>query len=288
MINNIPHHLTVSSNTTLHHPHSSSNNNPASPSQITQVHNQHIELASLPTEIKQRIAFQLYLESYSSLRLASKDMSEALPSLSTMLTSLKNGCSGELKKNYEFISGKAIREMLANETKDDVIQSLKYSSVGNKAGLNTPITCLETRYYPKPTVTDYEWNGKILLRCPSAIVTNSQNTFIPSTRVTSFNAALHTGQCWEVELYFNNNKINTHTLGFIFESFNKVFHEERSSDRLLLAISASKLKNFWYNNPPNNLSQNDIIKCSNQYPELFSAGKTIAGCITKKSQESNA
>lgn len=58
-------------------------------------------ISNLPVELIHKIAFNLDIDSYDSLRKSSDKITQILPSYLDMLKGLHNGVSGELKENYQ-------------------------------------------------------------------------------------------------------------------------------------------------------------------------------------------
>ena len=100
MINNTNARSVTPPQTIINIPPTSSNNNNSILNDVVKIQNQHIELINLPDELKQKIAFNLDGISYSNLRLTAKEMHNAIPSFQTIISQLKNGCSGEVEDRY--------------------------------------------------------------------------------------------------------------------------------------------------------------------------------------------
>lgn len=66
---------------------------------IDKVYGQLLSLEKLPTEIIQKIAFDLDTGSYDKLRATSNEMRSILPSYTTMKECVENGFTGEQKND---------------------------------------------------------------------------------------------------------------------------------------------------------------------------------------------
>lgn len=269
-----------------------SNNDEGLPGKINSVHNQQIKITDLPIEIKQLIAFKLKVNSYERLRLTSKKMSDALLPIKDMRIHLKNNCSGYTKRKYEaLIFEKNIKSIISDRSNDEIIQTLKNVTVlqhrnfsdiiilSTEFNLKIPFTSyappLDGTEESKIYLSDSELYCKIFTLCVKEIGEKSNNEDIIIELVSKIQP-LYIKGCKSAHLLFFKDQITCQTLDVIFSSFNKLFHKEDINDQLLLAICAARLREYWCENPPNDMSKNDIVNCTSKYPDLFTTEKIIA------------
>ena len=256
-----------------------SSNNPVL-NNIVKLQNQPVEFINLPTELKQKIAFNLDGISYSNLRLTAKEVHDEIPSFKEIIRQLKNRCSGETKEKYFTMYRKSITQTLENECKKDVIQCLKYASV-EKRYINSDSITIHTKHNLDHNTASTHWNGNILARCKHEIVESSNNRLIPNILIMQFKEPFSTAENRFVTLDIKDKDFNYLNLTLIFKAFNKILNEERSSDRFLVALNALQLKNYLYHNPPTGITKDEILLCASYYPFLFSMGIIAAGFIAK-------
>jgi len=256
-----------------------SSNNPVL-NNIVKLQNQPVEFINLPTELKQKIAFNLDGISYSNLRLTAKEVHDEIPSFKEIIRQLKNRCSGETKEKYLTMYRKSVTQTLDNECKKDVIQCLKYASV-EKRYINSDSITIHTKHNLDHNTASTHWNGNILARCKHEIVESSNNRLIPNILIMQFKEPFSTAENRFVTLDIKDKDFNYLNLTLIFKAFNKILNEERSSDRFLVALNALQLKNYLYHNPPTGITKDEILLCASYYPFLFSMGIIAAGFIAK-------
>lgn len=286
MINNTNVRSVTPPQTIINIPPTSSNNNNSILNDVVKIQNQHIELINLPDELKQKIAFNLDGISYSNLRLTAKEMHNAIPSFQTIISQLKNGCSGEVEDRYISMYKNSVRQLIANEVKDDVIQCLKYASVDRRY-VNSDSTTIYTKFHPGKETSHSHWNGNVLERCKNEIMESSNNRLAPSILIRNFREMFSSVEVKFVTLEIKDKDINYPNLNIIFNAFNKILNEERSSDRFLIALSALQLKNYLYHNPPKGITRNEILRSESHYPFLFTMGAVVAGYVSKTYVKNN-
>jgi len=277
MINDATIRLMMLSQAASNPPSTSSNNNPVLHN-ITKLQNESVEFINLPTELKQKIAFNLDGYSYSNLRLTTKEVYNKIPSFQEILLQLKNGCSGETKEKYLKMYGTSVMQILGNEHKRDVIQCLKFASV-EKRYINSDSITIHTKYRLDKSTPETHWNGDILARCKHEIVESSNNQLTPNILIMQFKEPFSSAENRVITLDIKDKDFNYLNLTLIFKAFNKILNEERSSDRFLVALNAFQLKNHLYHNPPKGITKDEILLCASHYPFLFSMGVIVAGYI---------
>ncbi|KFX13396.1 hypothetical protein KP17_11460 [Pectobacterium parvum] len=72
-----------------------------------------------------------------------------------------------------------------------------------------------------------------------------------------------------------NPHLDKDTLDIIFKSFDTIFKETRTNDRLLLASTAYILMNYLIVKTPNDIKVSDIAACTSKYPELIETGIVV-------------
>lgn len=279
MINNTTASSVTPSQTIINNPPTSSNNNSIL-NDMVKIQNQHAELINLPNELKQKIAFNLDGVSYSNLRLTAKEMYNAIPSFPAIISQLKERRSGEVQDKYITMYRNSVTQLIANEVKDDVIQCLKYASV-DKRYVNSDSTTIYTKFHPGKDTPHVHWNGNILERCKNEIIKSSNNRLTPNVITMQFREPFSSIERKFVTLDIKDQDINYLNLSIIFNAFNKILNEERSSDRFLIALSALQLKNYLYQNPPKGITRNEILRSESHYPFLFTMGAIVAGYVSK-------
>ncbi|MCS3430906.1 F-box protein [Klebsiella sp. BIGb0407] len=240
---------------------------------IVNVRNEPVEFMDLPIELKQKIAFNLDGFSYANLHLTSKRMHHELTSLKEIPVKLKR-CSGELKSSYEKMYIKSIRQMVRNEKKDDILQCLKRISIGKCCTSSNNIS-IATRYESNCTLPGKHWSGNILSHCGVEIMKLSNNRLIPGIMLRQENASSGLSTNRTVSLSFREKDLNDKTIELIFHAFNTIFNEESSNDRLLVALSAIKLRSYLCRKPPEGVDKNKIVMCTSNYPSLHAIGCII-------------
>ncbi len=253
---------------------------------MTKIQNQPVEFMNLPVELKQKIAFNLDGISYCNLHLTAKKIHAELPSFKTMICQLKNECSGEIRKNYHEMYVRSIKQLIENEKKDDLIQCIKHVSANRRYRISDSVT-LHTRYHPDRIISYDQWSGYTLYRCHEEIKKLSNNQLTPEVILNKFNSPFSRNSHWFVNLDLKDKDINKQSINIIFKAFNNVLNEERSSDRFLVAASATQLRGYWYHNTPAGIDKKDIINIVNHYPNLFLMGQIVTNYVLKNHVENN-
>jgi len=286
MINNIPDNLIIPSHTINNDTSTSLNSNRGIVHNITKIQNQPIEFINLPAELKQKIAFNLDGISYCNLHLTSKKIHAELPSFKTMICQLKNKCSGEIRKNYNEMYEKSIKQLIENEKKDDLMQCIKHVSVNRRYRSSDSVT-LYTTYRPDRVLSYNQWSGYTLYRCREEIKKLSNNQLTPEIILKEFNEPFSRNSNWFVNLDLKDKDINKQNLNIIFKAFNNILNEEHSSDRFLVAASAIQLRGYWYHNTPAGIDKKYIIDIASHYPNLFIMGQIVTDYVFKNHIENN-
>ena len=280
MINNISNSIHTPLNPPSGIQHPSLNNNQEIINNITQVYNQPLFLEQLPTEIIQNIAFNLETDSYAQLRLASRKMKDILPSFKTMLNRLEHGCSGEVKKNYELMYERSITERLENEKNDYLLQAISHVFVGQRYSHNNYYE-ISTHYRPIGRSVNIHWDCDILIRCSDIITISPHNNYAGKYTISG-GGSIDGKNAIVSTIGFHNKKMNKDTINIIFKSFNDIFTKNNTNSRLIVAISAHKLRDYLATQRLNDFSKKDIDRCVSQHPILFKAGKVVADYISTK------
>lgn len=278
MINNIPDNFPTVSNIIINNQQHASEHNRKMSDSIANIHNQPVELMCLPAEIQHKIAFNLDINSYSNFRLASKEIKEVLPSFRAIFNSLKNGCSGTLKKDYEDMCRKSIISEIENKAGDFFVKILKNMSITPHPIMKNT-TCNTIMFPDREVKIDSEWHYDYLADCAAKIRYFSNMLISPSMMVSSLGAG---GNGWYIGIGIDNKEINNHTLDSIFKVYDEKFNTENNKNRFLAAFSAYHLKEYWSNTPLDGISKQDIIECTSRYQILFTTGEIIANLLSTK------
>lgn len=278
MLNNISNSAPPTLNTPPHLQQPFSNSHQKIVNYINQAYNQPLSLEKIPIEIIQKIAFKLELDSYANLRLTSSKMSNNLPSIETMISSLKNICSGELKKNYASMYQKVIIDQLDNKTNNVSLQTMKHIFAGAEELLvlgngDTIILCKNGDAVKNEL-------GDTLLSCIIKVIKKAPRHTPPINSMTDTHYAREIVKT--IEFHTDSKHINKKNLNIIFKSFNEIFTKDRAENRLMSAISAYKIRNLLKDKTPNGISEYDIIQCASQYPMLFMTGEIAVNHLLTK------
>ncbi|MBN3264362.1 F-box protein [Pectobacterium brasiliense] len=253
----------------LHNISNSKNNTPisfAQGSQPTSVEGQSgfvhklDHISNLPIEIKEKIAFELNTQDYNNFRNSSKRMREDLKSIEFMWDKLvKNNFSGKVMERYFPMFEKNIKKLLDEDTSgylSKAIQNLETCESTSYCGV-------ATRYYECDSASD-----NVLMRCRREICRNMYDK-------RPLTSESYGGNDHKVALAIYNPHIDKDTLDIIFKSFDTIFKETRTNDRLLLASSAYMLMNSLIVKTPDGIKESDIAACTSKYPELIQTGRVV-------------
>lgn len=230
----------------LHNISNSKNNTPISfnqGSQSTSVEGQSgfvhklDHISNLPVEIKEKIAFELNATDYNNFRNSSETMKADLKSIEFICDELvKNNFSGKIMKRH-FPMFKHVKEFIYEDVSDSLSQAIQHL----KACENTPFCNfieVGTKYYECDSVSD-----NVLMRCREEICRN----MCDKKPLTSMS---YGGRDCITALGIYNPHLDKDTLDIIFKSFDTIFKEIRTNDRLLLASTAYILMNYLIVNTP--------------------------------------
>jgi len=229
-------------------------------------------------KLKQGIVFDKGC--YSHLRSASFSMMEILPSSLSGNCDSKSCTVSSLKENllYE----KSIIEKLLSEYytgKSDVMQSIKNASVSKQSG--SDIINISTRYRFVESEVQSTLSGNILSDCRDEIIKSSYERVVPKVELISFTLKDDTGRCYQMSLDIDNTEINKFALNSIFKSFDKVFNENKTTNRFLVATIAVRLRDYLNSHLPTNIRSKEISSYADQYPNLLLTGDIIINLLKK-------
>lgn len=249
---------------------------------IVKLHNQSIEFIHLPVELKQKIAFNLDSASYANLRLSAKEMHNALPSFKQMSNDLNHISRGERRDNYLKIHQDLIEQTLSHENESELIQSLNNAFIDKEFNDADRIT-LHTMYRSTRKTFAAHWNGNVFNRCKDKIIALSNEEIIPTIMIEINQPLFSSLKEYLTTLDIKDKYLTKDNINIIFNAFNKVFNQERSNNRFLVALSAFQLQDFLCNNPPKGVHKKEILEISSHYPFLFSMGMIVSSCVSKNS-----
>ena len=212
---------------------------------------------------------------------------EMQPSLVDKLTNARN-LPKELKQQYKYEAKVAKAASSAyTDTDTEIVLDFSSLSVGMKQKLRYTYASesiskgenfieVGTKYYHNEPSNS---GGGILETCHNEIARHIRW----KKRLTSFSHGpdpFDNYKSLSVKLDIYSPNLNKNTLNIIFKSFNTVFKNDETDERLLVAKSAYTLMQYFLENEINNVSENDIIKCITKYLELLETGCEVAGYIT--------
>ncbi|GKW42373.1 hypothetical protein LOZ86_05430 [Pectobacterium parvum] len=229
-------------------------------------------ISNLPIEIKEKIAFKLNVTDYNNLRNSSELMKTSLKSIGFICNKL-NGkeCIGDLRDLYSSIFRKQIDELIKNDMSDDLslaIQGLEMSEGVYPFELKTQCYKNNKKY------------GDLLMRFKMKVSGNNCNNK-PGMRLLRKDSGEVGVELLSLE--FKTFDINKDILDVIFKSFDTMFKEISTSDRLFVAASAYTLMKGLIDKTqemkglidktPNNIEIADVSACKSKYPELIVMGR---------------
>lgn len=215
---------------------------------------------------------------YAHLRSASRYLLEKSPSSLEDSGDSKTHLDSGLREHL--IYEKSIIETLLDEHgggKLDTIQSIKNACVSKQPG--SSVINISTRYLSEVSAVNPEWSGDILLKCQDEIIKSSNGLINIKEELIAFTLKKRQGLCYQRSLNIDDVEVDRYTLNAIFKSFEKVFNENKTTDRFLVAIIASRLRDYWCSNLSGNIRKNDVNKCTTQYANLFIAGDILANLL---------
>ncbi|GLY60167.1 hypothetical protein Pcaca05_10250 [Pectobacterium carotovorum subsp. carotovorum] len=219
-------------------------------------------ISNLPIEIKEKIAFKLNVTDYNNLRNSSELMKTSLKSISFICNELmENKCIGEVREQYLSIFRKQIDEFIKNDMSDDLslaIQGLEMSEGIYPFELKTQCYKNNKKY------------GDLLMRFKMKASGNNCNNKpgMLFLRKSSGEVGVEL-----LSLEFKSIDINKDILDIIFKSFDTIFKEISTNDRLFFAASAYTLMKGLIDKTPNDIKIADISACKSKYPELIETGR---------------
>lgn len=182
----------------------------------------------------------------------------------------------------ELVYEKSIIDSLLREIKitGDIIQSLQHVHVGRAAGFDNG-TEITTKYLSHRRNTDCYWSGLILFLCRDEIIRSSHQLVNPELEQQVFLTPDGQKEWHRIGLKIAHVEIDRYTLNSIFSAFNKVFNENKTNAKFIMALIAFYLRNHWAQIPPDNIKTNNLTACSSQYSELLATGKIIADLLAR-------
>ncbi|MBN3264363.1 hypothetical protein [Pectobacterium brasiliense] len=219
-------------------------------------------ISNLPIEIKENIAFKLNAKDYNNFRDSSESMKMNFKSIDSICNELMgNKCFGELRENYLSIFYKQIDELVKNDVSDAlslVIQNLGISEGVYSFELKTQCYKNDKKYYD------------LLARFKMKACRNNCNNKpeMLLLRKSSGEVGMQL-----LSLGFRSIDINKDTLDIIFKSFDTMFKEISTNDRLFVAASAYTLMKGLIDKTPNDIKIADVSACKSKYPELIETGR---------------
>ena len=303
MIDSTKNNHSFISEKTFHTQTQVSNNNSPPSIKIESIANQQTELTRLPVEVKQKIAFKLDLESYDNLRLTSKKMSEDLPATNEILTRLQSTRPGELKEVYKKLTNEKICiDILSEKGSQETYQTFNNIKAVQHMYFND-VTFLGTNYFLDKNLTSHcpekhnSENGKtglsddeiycnIFIKLDNEIKKHIDKKMIIYPMVQD-NKSRYVSGPKRASLFIFKNSITPKILDIIFKSFDSLLNERNEKDRFLMAICASRIKEYWQDNLPGTINKNDLDNCVLKYPSLFYLGKVISEQLSRRNPYSD-
>jgi len=185
-----------------------------------------------------------------------------------------------IKKDY-ILYESAIKGWFFNEKKHDVIQALNFFQVDKKNDSDDFLT-ISTRYYPIISTNSLSWSGDVLVYFRQKIIALSGDFELLKGGGTIQIISNYPGRFYKVNLEIANKDINKKILGLIFYSLHQTFMSTFNSDRFLLAICASSLRNYLYHYPPKGMVINEIIDEVVKLPEFFKIGDIMLNILWRR------
>lgn len=231
---------------------------------VTNVHNPP-SLTDLPEEIIVKIASNLFPKDYGNFRQSCKAVNTINPSFGVMGKALKdNVCSGRLKINFEkFVYGNDIDHVLQQCTAH-IKSALKNISIKTKSSGKEEYTIMKARYFPvdlgkKNCIGSWIIKNFYYLlsgHCASS----SQRSFLP---------AFYPGELAHIRIDFRNWLLDNSTIDHIFCLANTLCEDIKTPEQMVMFSMINELKNYWCENPLDNVTKEKIIELSENYPRLF-------------------
>ncbi|RJL51293.1 hypothetical protein [Pectobacterium carotovorum] len=230
-------------------------------------------ISNLPVEIKEKIAFKLDAIDYNNLRNSSKMMRSDLKSIEFMRDKLmENNFSGKVREKYFPIFEKHIKKLLDEDVSDSLSRAIQHVYV------------YESKYFP-----DCFWlrsecykcdnpRDNLLIICKNKVVKNICNK-------NPLMLALYGGGSDVVDVSICNYYLNKDMLDVVFKSFDTVFKEFNTNDRIFVAASSYILMEYLIDKTPNDIKAADVIACKLKYPELIETGRIAVDYLAVSASE---
>lgn len=241
-----------------------------------------VGLTDLPEELIRYIAFDSGLDfiDYQSFSVVFKDI---LPSVESISEGIDNNrYSAEWHRKYASLFCGPKAQLASHKVKGVLLQALENCRCRIES--KTDLLIIET----------YHAHERDAFETPAYIVFNHYFECVAmalgARDIISFRTYGGTGNKkfplgGKIAFYIQD--INKETLGIMLESMSAEFNKDKKTSQLLAAFIAHKMKNFFTDRKPNNISRGDVFQCFSACPELIKTGEFVSNYLANKKYTQN-
>jgi|GEM_PF-2063857 len=227
---------------------------------VTNIHN----LTNLPKEVIVKIASNLFPKDYGNFRLSCKAFSTINPSFGVMGQALEdNTCNGSLKKNYQRnLYGNL--KILWQQRTGHIESAMKNISIKTNSSGSEKYTIMQVSFFP----VDQGEKNYIGSWITENFYYSLSKYYAPSSQV-AFLSINQSEKLVHFSINFHNCLLDDSTIHPIFYLANFLCEDIKTPEQMVIFSMINKLKNYWYENPLDNVNKEKILELSENYPRLF-------------------